>query len=211
VSSQKGRQTALKNLTGAGRAAERTAVAGWHGLADALNSATGRTHHMADGTRARIGELRSQADARGREARKRGSDVRKRGVAAKEEAYRRGTAARDALAGRRSHTWRWVVLAASAGIAAGAAVAQVGRRLVRSREQAQLEKIEQTVAEATAETPNSSANGYSANPGGSSGASGAGSGSTAPSPTAGDARTSGSAGTNAGAKSGKSTPGSSTG
>jgi len=208
VSSQKGRQTALKNLTDAGRAA----VNGWHGLADALDSAAGRTHDIAGGTRTRLGELRSQAGARGREARKRGSDARKRGVAAKEEAYRRGTAAREALAGRRSHTWRWVALAASAGLAAGAAVAQFGRRLVRSREQAQLEKIEQTVAEATAETPSGgSANGYTANPGAGSGASGAGSGSSASSAKAGDARTSGSAGTNAGAKSGKSTPGSSTG
>ncbi|HEY7177523.1 MAG TPA: hypothetical protein VH442_21610, partial [Micromonosporaceae bacterium] len=77
--------------------------------------------------------------------------ARKRGLAARDEAYRRGTAARDALSGRRTHTWRWVAAAAAAGLAAGAAVVEFGRRLIQSREQAQLEKIEQTVADVTSD------------------------------------------------------------
>jgi hypothetical protein len=77
---------------------------------------------------------------------------------AKDEAHRRSAAARDALAGKQTHTWRWVIVAAAAGIGAGAAVAQFGRKLIRSREQAQLEKIEQTVADSTA--AENHANGY---------------------------------------------------
>jgi hypothetical protein len=51
-------------------------------------------------------------------------------------------------------------VAAAAGIGAGAAVAQFGRKLIRSREQAQLEKIEQTVADSTAAENGVHVNGY---------------------------------------------------
>jgi hypothetical protein len=150
VSRQKATQTALQNLTDAGRAAERTAVAGWQELADAFDTAAGRTQDLAGDARTRVSDLRKQAGKRSKQARKRADEARQRSLDAKDEAYRRSTAARDALAGRQSHTWRWVIVAAAAGLGAGAAVAQFGRKLIKSREQAQLEKIEQTVADSTA-------------------------------------------------------------
>jgi hypothetical protein len=157
VSRQKATQTPLKNLTDAGRAAERTAVAGWQELAEAFDTAAGRTQDLAGDARSRFAELRKhaskrskQARKRSKQARKRADETRRRGLDAKEEAYRRSVAAREALAGKQTHTWRWVIVAAAAGIGAGAAVAQFGRKLIRSREQAQLEKIEQTVADSTA-------------------------------------------------------------
>jgi hypothetical protein len=149
VSRQKATQTALQNLTDVGRAAERTAVTGWQELAEAFDTAAGRTQDLAGDARSRVSDLRKQARKRSKQARKRADEARQRGLDAKEEARRRSTAARDALAGRQTHTWRWVIIAAAAGIGAGAAVAQFGRKLVQSREQAQLEKIEQTVAEST--------------------------------------------------------------
>jgi len=137
-----------------GRAAERAAAAGWHDLTDAVDNAAGRTQHLANGARSRFAVLRGDVRKQSEQARKRGAAARKRGVAARDEAYRRGTAARDALSGRRTHPWRWVAAAAAAGLAAGAAVIEFGRRLIQSREQAQLEKIEQTVADVTGETAN---------------------------------------------------------
>jgi hypothetical protein len=158
VSRQKATQTALQNLTDVGRAAERTAVAGWQELAEAFDTAAGRTQNLAGDARSRVSELRKQARKRSKQARKRADDTRRRGLDAKDEAHRRSAAARDALAGKQTHTWRWVFVAAAAGIGAGAAVAQFGRKLIRSREQAQLEKIEQTVADSTA--AENHANGY---------------------------------------------------
>jgi hypothetical protein len=151
VSRRNAKQSTLHNLTDMGRAAERTAAAGWHDLAEAFDSAAGRTHAIADGTRDRVGSLGRDVRKRGKDVRKRGESARKRGLAARDEAYRRGTAARDALSGRRTHTWRWVAAAAAAGLAAGATVVEFGRRLIQSREQAQLEKIEQTVADVTSD------------------------------------------------------------
>jgi len=153
VSRRNAKQTTLQNLSDAGRAAERTAVTGWRDLTDAIDTAADRTHDIADGARSRLTDLGHDARRRSKEARKRGRDARRRGLAARHEAYRRGAAARDALSGKRSHTWRWVITAAAAGLAAGAAVAEFGRRLIHSREQAQLEKIEQTVADATTDLP----------------------------------------------------------
>jgi len=153
VSRRNAKQTTLQNLSDIGRAAERTAATGWRDLSNAVGTASHRTHDIADGARSRLTEFGRDARLRSKEARKRGQDARKRGLAARDEAYRRGAAARDALSGRRSHTWRWVVTAATAGLAAGAAVAGFGRRLIHYREQAQLEKIEQTVADATADMP----------------------------------------------------------
>ena len=158
MSRQKATQTALQNLTDVGRAAERTAVTGWQELAEAFDTAAGRTQDLAGDARSRVVELRKQARKRSKQARKRADETRRRGLDAKDEAYRRSAAARDALAGKQTHTWRWVIVAAAAGIGAGAAVAQFGRKLVRSREQAQLEKIEQTVADSTA--ADNHANGY---------------------------------------------------
>ena len=160
MSRQKATQTALQNLTEVGRAAERTAVAGWQELAEAFDTAAGRTQDLAGDARSRVSEMRKQARKRSKQARKRADEARKRGLDAKDEAYRRSTAARDALAGKQTHTWRWVIVAAAAGIGAGAAVAQFGRKLIRSREQAQLEKIEQTVADSTAAENGAYVNGY---------------------------------------------------
>ncbi|HEU0240650.1 MAG TPA: hypothetical protein VFR11_15430 [Micromonosporaceae bacterium] len=153
---RKSTPTTLRNLTDLGRAAERTATAGWHDLTNAVDDAAGRTQHLAEGTRSRIRVLRGDVRKQSDQARKRGAAVRKRGLAARDEAYRRGTAARDALSGRRTHPWRWAAAAAAAGLAAGAAVIELGRRLIQSREQAQLEKIEQTVADVTGDTANAS-------------------------------------------------------
>jgi len=139
-----------------GRAAERTAAAGWHELTNAVDNAAGRTQHLAEGTRSRIAMLRGDVRKQSEQARKQGASMRKRGLAARDEAYRRGTAARDALSGRRNHPWRWVAAAAAAGLAAGAAVIELGRRLIQSREQAQLEKIEQTVADVAGDASNGS-------------------------------------------------------
>ena len=162
------KQTTRQNLSDMGRAAERTAATGWRDLTDAIDTASHRTHDIADGARSRLTDLGRDARRRSKEARKRGEEARKRGLAARDEAYRRGAAARDALSGKRSHTWRWVITAATAGLAAGAAVAEFGRRLIHYREQSQLEKIEQTVADATTDVPatarlnsdTSSADGY---------------------------------------------------
>lgn len=160
MSRQKATQTALQNLTGVGRAAERTAVAGWQELAEAFDTAAGRTQDLAGDARSRVSELRRQARKRGKETRKRADGARRRGLDAKGEAYRRSTAARNALAGKQTHTLRWVFVAAAAGVTAGAAVAQFGRKLIRSREQAQLEKIERTVADSTASGNGVDINGY---------------------------------------------------
>lgn len=160
MSRQKTTQAALQNLTGVGRAAQRSAVAGWQELAEAFDTAAGRTQDLAGDARSRVVGLRTQAGKRSKQARKRADDARRRGLHAKDEAYRRSAAARAALAGKQAHTWRWVVVAAAAGIGAGAAVAQIGRRLIRSREQAQLEKIEKTVADSTAADNGVNVNGH---------------------------------------------------
>ena len=162
MSRQKATQTTLHNLTDVGRAAERTAVAGWQELAEAFDTAAGRTQDLAGDARSRVSDLRKQARKRSKQARQHADEARKRGLDAKDEAYRRSTAARDALAGRQTHTWRWIIIAAAAGIGAGAAVAQFGRKLIQSREQAQLEKIEQTVADSTSADDASRVNGHPA-------------------------------------------------
>jgi hypothetical protein len=153
VSRRNAKQSTLKNLSEMGHAAQRSAETGWRDLTDAMETAADRTHDIANGARTRLTELGRDARERSDLARKRGRAARTRGLAARDEAYRRGAAAREALAGKRSHTWRWVITAAAAGLAAGAAVAELGRRLIRYREQAQLEKIEQTVADATTDLP----------------------------------------------------------
>jgi hypothetical protein len=153
VSRRNAKQSTLKNLSDMGHAAQRSAETGWRDLTDAIETAADRTHDIADGARSRLTELGHDARQRSNQARKRGREARTRGLAARDEAYRRGVAAREALAGNRPHTWRWVITAAAAGLAAGAAVAEFGRRLIRYREQAQLEKIEQTVADATTDLP----------------------------------------------------------
>jgi len=185
VSRQKATQTALQNLSDVGRAAERTAVTGWQELAEAFDTAAGRTQDLAGDARSRVVELRKQARKRSNQARKRADETRRRGLEAKDEAYRRSTAARDALAGKQTHTWRWVIVAAAAGLGAGAAVAQFGRKLIRSREQAQLEKIEQTVADSTA--AENHVNGYPVATGTAGTGAGASGATTGAAPTTGTA------------------------
>jgi hypothetical protein len=144
------RQTALRHLT------------------DALDTAAGRTQDLVGDTKSRAKGLSRDAKRRAKglrsDARTRAKGLRSDAQSLSKETRRRTSAARDALAGKRSHPWRWVAAAAAAGIGAGAAAVTFLRRLLMMREQRQLADVEATVAAhaAAAERSTARVNGYAA-------------------------------------------------
>lgn len=163
------KQTALQQLTGA------------------LDTAAGRTHDLVGDAKSRARGLgrdaRSRAKNLRKDARSRAKDLRKDARGLGKETRRRTSAARDALAGKRTHPWRWIMAAAAAGIGAGAAAVAYVQRLFVAREQARLADVEATVAEhaTAAERAGSRMNGY---PAGGPVATGTASVTTSPKPAA---------------------------
>jgi hypothetical protein len=128
-----------------------------HHVTDALDTAAGRTQELVGDAKSRAKGLRRDPQARAKGLRTDAKEISR-------ETRRRTSAARDALAGKRTHRWRWVAAAAAAGVGAGAAAAGFLRRLFAAREQAQLADVEATVAEhaAAAERVGNRTNGYPA-------------------------------------------------
>ncbi len=90
-------------------------------------------------------ERAHRAAGRGQElagtARDRAAEARDRVLSAQREAWRRGEAARDALAGRKTHQRRTLFLVAAAGVGAGAALVIASRRWAAARERARMDAL----------------------------------------------------------------------